>query len=220
MELASTLGIAFGSAWCSGINLYALVTVLGITQIATGKLPGGLAALGNPWIVGLAIVLYCVEFFADKIPWLDSAWDAVHTFIRIPAGAMLAVSAFTDQGHGMEAIALLLGGGLAATTHVTKATTRVVANASPEPFSNILLSVAEDGLVGLVALLFLTHPILGLFLVVLLTIGTVWLLCFLLKRVHGGLRWIQRTLWPFGQTNNRPDREIVAAVVVEGPAIN
>ena len=144
-QLISTIAIAMGASWVSGINLYATVATLGLLgRLAHLQLPGELEVLTNWWVIGVAIVLYVIEFFADKIPYLDSTWDVIHTFIRIPAGAILAATAFGDFDRSIQVIALLLGGGLALSSHGTKAATRVVLNASPEPVSNIVASVIED----------------------------------------------------------------------------
>src|SRR5687768_3434202 len=145
MEWFSTLTLALGSAWTSGINLYATVTVLGLLQkFALTKLPGGLDALDNWWIIGVAAFLYLIEFFADKIPYVDSVWDVVHTFIRVPAGAVVAYSAVSEMDTSVMIIATLFGGGLALSSHGTKAALRAGANLSPEPVSNWTLSIVED----------------------------------------------------------------------------
>src|SRR5215472_5293647 len=134
-----------GSAWLSGFNLYATVLTLGLLQrFHLAELPGDLTFLSNWWVIGVAAVLYLVEFLADKIPVLDSIWDTIHTFIRVPAGAVLAASAFAHFDPAVRAAALLASGTLALGSHGTKATIRMTANASPEPFSNIFLSIAED----------------------------------------------------------------------------
>jgi hypothetical protein len=145
MGFISTLAIAMGASWVSGINLYACVATLGLlSRFANLKLPGELEALTSWWVIAVACALYLVEFVADKIPMVDSAWDVVHTFIRVPAGAVLAAAAFGDFDKGAQVIAFMLGGGLALTSHGTKAATRVVVNASPEPVSNIVVSTVED----------------------------------------------------------------------------
>jgi hypothetical protein len=145
MDLISTIGLAMGSSWVSGINLYAAVATLGLlNRFAHLQLPGELSALSNWWVIGVAIALYVIEFFADKIPYLDSAWDVVHTFIRVPAGAALAAASFGDYDKGIQMIALLLGGGIALSSHGTKATSRAAINTSPEPVSNIAASLVED----------------------------------------------------------------------------
>jgi Domain of unknown function (DUF4126) len=145
-SLLQTISLGLGSSWVAGVNLYATVATLGILGRWGGlELPGELTVLTEYWVIGLASGLYAVEFFADKIPWLDSAWDAVHTFIRIPAGAAIAATAFGDYSPTVQVIALLLGGSLALGSHATKAATRGVINMSPEPMTNIAASVAEDG---------------------------------------------------------------------------
>ena len=134
-----------GSSWVSGINLYAGVATLGLLgRFAHLNLPGDLNVVTNWWVIGVAGGMYVVEFFADKVPFLDSAWDALHTFIRIPAGAALAAATFGDFDKAVQVVAFLIGGGVALSSHGTKATARVAINTSPEPFSNIAASVAED----------------------------------------------------------------------------
>ena len=144
-QLISTIAIAMGASWVSGINLYAAVATLGLLgRFAHLQLPGELQVLTSWWVIGVAIALYAVEFVADKVPYVDSTWDVIHTFIRIPAGAVLAASAFGDFDRSIQVIALLLGGGLALSSHGTKAATRAMLNASPEPVSNWVASIAED----------------------------------------------------------------------------
>jgi hypothetical protein len=144
-QLISTIAIAMGASWVSGINLYASVATLGLlARFANLQLPGELQVLTNWWVIGVAGVLYLIEFFADKIPIVDSTWDVIHTFIRIPAGAVLAAAAFGDFDMSIQMIALLLGGGLALSSHGTKAATRAMLNVSPEPVSNIVASIVED----------------------------------------------------------------------------
>ncbi len=145
MEWFSTLTLALGSAWTSGINLYATVSVLGLLQkFALTKLPGGLDVLDNWWIIGVAGGLYVIEFVADKVPYVDSVWDVVHTFIRVPAGAAVAYAATNQMDTTVWVIAALVGGGLALSSHGTKAALRAGANLSPEPVSNWTLSIVED----------------------------------------------------------------------------
>ena len=145
MEWFSTLSLALGTAWTSGINLYATVTILGLLQkFNLTHLPGGLDVLDNWWIIGVGGFLYAIEFFADKIPYLDSVWDVVHTFIRVPAGALMAYAATNQTDASVMTIATLLGGGLALSSHGTKTALRAGANLSPEPVSNWILSIVED----------------------------------------------------------------------------
>jgi Domain of unknown function (DUF4126) len=144
-QLISTIAIAMGASWVSGINLYAAVATLGLLgRFSHLQLPGELQVLTSWWIIGVAVALYVVEFVADKVPYVDSTWDVIHTFIRVPAGAVLAASAFGDFDRSIQVIALLLGGGLALSSHGTKAATRAMLNASPEPVSNWVASIAED----------------------------------------------------------------------------
>src|SRR6185436_2609673 len=145
MRLLTTLAIAMGTSWVSGINLYAGVATLGLLgRFASLKLPGDLDVLTNWWIIGTAGGLYLIEFIADKVPLVDSAWDAIHTFIRVPAGAVLAATAFGDFDRGVQVAAFLLGGGLALSAHGTKASARAAINLSPEPASNVVMSLTED----------------------------------------------------------------------------
>ena len=146
-----------GSAWVSGINLYACVATLGLlSRFAHLKLPGELEVVTNGWVIGVALALYVIEFVADKVPWVDSTWDVIHTFIRVPAGAVLAAAAFGDFDRSIQVIALLLGGGLALSSHGTKAATRAVLNTLPEPVTNAVVSVGEDilAIVSIVAAVF------------------------------------------------------------------
>ena len=144
-EWLATLSLALGSAWTSGINLYATVSVLGLLQkFGLTKLPGGLDVLDNWWIIGVAAALYLIEFVADKVPYIDSVWDVVHTFVRVPAGAIVAYAATNNMDASVGVIATLFGGGLAFSSHGTKAALRVGANLSPEPVSNWVLSIVED----------------------------------------------------------------------------
>jgi uncharacterized membrane protein len=172
MDWLSTLSLALGSAWTSGINLYATVFVLGLFQkIGLAKLPGGLEVLENWWIVGIAALLYLVEFVADKVPYVDSVWDVVHTFIRVPAGALLAYAAVGDLEPTTQAVAFLLGGGVALSSHGTKATARAFVNLSPEPVSNWFLSIVEDIVAFVGAILAIFAPlIIGVIVLVFLII--------------------------------------------------
>ena len=158
MNLISTIALAMGASWTSGINLYASVATLGLLSRFAGlQLPGELGVVTSWWVIGIAATLYCVEFVADKVPWVDSVWDVIHTFIRVPAGAVLAAAAFGDFNKSVQVIAVLLGGGLALSSHGTKAATRAVLNTSPEPVTNIVASVTEDiiAVLSMVAAVFL-----------------------------------------------------------------
>lgn len=176
MNLIGTLAVAMGSGWVSGINLYATVATLGLLgRFAHLKLPGELGIVTNWWVIGVAIGLYLVEFFADKIPYLDSVWDVIHTFIRIPAGAVLAAAAFGDFDRAVQVVALLLGGGLALTAHGTKASARAAINLSPEPISNIVVSLIEDVVaIGSVVLSVFVPVLLIILLLIFLAISIFW----------------------------------------------
>lgn len=145
MSPLETLGWTLGTSFASGLNLYATVAAAGLLQhFGVVQLPPGLQLLAQPIVWGVALALFVVEFVADKVPVVDSAWDAVHTFIRPPAAALIAYSAFADVPQGWKLGAALLAGGVAFTSHGAKATTRAAANTSPEPFSNWILSTVED----------------------------------------------------------------------------
>lgn len=175
-DLLTTLGTAMGSAWLSGINLYATVVTLGVLQrFELVKLPGGLHVLGEWWLIGLAGAFYLIEFVADKIPAVDSAWDAIHTFIRVPAGAILAATAFAEFDPAVKAVAMIVGGGIALSSHGTKAATRLAANTSPEPVSNIALSIGEDVVAFGSTVLMAFFPVLILIVVVIFLIFVIWL---------------------------------------------
>ncbi len=174
-EWLPTLSLALGSAWTSGINLYATVSVLGLLQkFGATKLPGGLDVLDNWWIIGVAGVMYLIEFFADKIPYVDSVWDVVHTFIRVPAGAIVAYAATNQMDESVGVIATLLGGGLAFSSHGTKAALRATANLSPEPVSNWVLSIVEDVIAFVGAILSVFAPVLIAIVLIVFLIFFVW----------------------------------------------
>jgi len=175
--IIQTIALTMGVAWASGINLYAAILVLGIMG-STGNiaLPPDLMILTGPLIISGAGVMYIIEFFADKIPGVDNGWDTVHTFIRIPLGALLAAAAVGDANPSVAIAAAILGGGLAASTHATKAGTRVLINASPEPFTNWFASLGEDAAViaGLWAALH--YPLLFVIFIIFFIILLIWLL--------------------------------------------
>jgi hypothetical protein len=159
-DLFNLLGRTLGFSFTAGINLYATVAILGLAaRYGWVDLPPQYRVFDNNWIIGGAIVLYLVEFVADKIPWVDSIWDAIHTVIRPAGGALIAVTSIGHAQPWVQAVAAIAGATLATSTHVAKAGTRAAANTSPEPFSNWALSFAEDGFVLGLGLLALTHPI-------------------------------------------------------------
>ena len=173
MELLASFGRTMGFSFAAGINLYATVAILGLaSRYGWVSLPPQFQAFDNNWIIGTAIVLYVVEFFADKIPWVDSVWDAVHTVIRPIGGAAIAVTTLGDASPATETLVALLGGTLAASTHFTKSGTRVIANASPEPFTNWALSLGEDLFVVGLGFLALKYPLIAA-IVVLVALGII-----------------------------------------------
>src|SRR5215467_1883615 len=160
MDPIQTLSLALGAGFSSGLNLYATVATLGLLQrFGVVRLPASLQALAHPWVIGIAVVLYVIEFFADKIPYFDTIWDFIHTFIRPPAAAVLAYTAAGGTGAEWRWAAALLAGGVALTSHGTKASARAAVNASPEPFSNWTLSLDEDALAVWLSWLASAHPI-------------------------------------------------------------
>jgi hypothetical protein len=194
----STLALTMGVSWASGINLYAALLVLGLGG-ATGNiaLPAELAVLQDPLVIFAAGLMYLVEFFADKIPGVDSLWDTLHTFIRIPAGAMLAASAVGDVTPALSVAAGILGGSLAATSHAAKAGTRLMINTSPEPFTNWAASISEDVLAISGLWLALNHPWMFFGLLVVFLAFVIWLLpkmvraiVAIIRRIGGWLGWV------------------------------
>jgi hypothetical protein len=191
-EILPYIALSMGVAWASGINLYAAILVLGLLGLSGNMpLPETLQVLQNPIVIGAAGFMYCVEFFADKIQGVDSAWDALQTFIRIPAGAVLAATAVGDVDPAIAISAALVGGGLTAGTHLAKASTRLLVNTSPEPFSNIGASLAEDTVVvgGLLTALY--YPSLFLVFLVVFVALMIWLLPILwraLKEIFDSLK--------------------------------
>ena len=185
----TTLGFAMGSSWLSGINLYATVATLGLLErFHFVQLPGDLGYLSHPWVLATALALFAVEFVADKIPAVDSVWDMVHTFIRIPAGAILAASAFAHFDPKVRLLALLIGGTLALSSHGTKTATRLTANMSPEPFSNIVLSLFEDAFTIGMSVIMAMHPIVIAIIVVIGLITSI----FLFRMIRRALRKLFR----------------------------
>jgi hypothetical protein len=176
MGTLEALSLAMGTAWTSGINLYATVAALGIaSRLELVHLPQNLEVLSHPGVIAIACIMYMIEFFADKVPYLDTGWDALHTFIRVPAGAILAARSLGDMNPALEFMALLAGGSIALVAHGTKASTRLALNASPEPFSNWAASVAEDVTVfGSVWLMF-QHPMIMLTIVLIFLTLVAWI---------------------------------------------
>ena len=174
MDPVSTIALSLGSAWASGINLYATIFMLGIMNGSGAiDLPPSLDVLSHPVVITIAVILYFVEFFADKIPWVDSIWDAVHTVIRPIGGALLAIQVLGHPSPAFTVIVALLAGGTSLLAHTAKAATRLASNTSPEPFTNIGLSLGEDAAVlGGLTLVNLS-PVLAL-IIFLICIGVFW----------------------------------------------
>jgi len=194
MSFLSTLALAMGSSWVSGINLYASVATLGLLgRFAHLQLPGELGVVTNWWVIGVALFLYVIEFVADKVPYIDSVWDVVHTFIRVPAGAAMAAATFGDFDKSVQFIALLLGGGIALSSHSTKATSRMAINTSPEPFTNIGASLLEDGVAVGSTFLAVYYPVLIIIIVVIAVI----LAIIILPRIIRFLRRVKAKVSEF-----------------------
>jgi len=190
-QISTTLALTMGLAWASGINLYATLFTLGyLANTGNLDLPPDLVIVANPLVMSAAGLMYCVEFFADKIPGIDTGWDSIHTFIRIPAGAMLAAGAIGDINPAIEIAAAILGGGLAAGTHATKAGSRVLINTSPEPFTNWTASVGEDIVVIGGVWACLNHPFLFLVALGLFIVLMIWLLPKIWKGIKKVFRFI------------------------------
>ena len=204
MDITQTIALTMGVAWASGINLYAAILMLGYLG-TTGSLdlPPDLQILGNPMVMLAAGLMYCIEFFTDKVPGVDTGWDAISTFIRIPAGAVLAAGAVGDVGTAAQLAAGIAGGTLTAGSHATKAGTRVLINTSPEPITNWFTSVGED--VAVIAGLWtaLYHPALFIVLLVLFILLMIWLLPKLWRGIKKVFGFIGR-LFGAGKTGQPP----------------
>ena len=199
-DTAQLIAIASVLGFASGLRLYLVLFAVGLAgYLQWVPLPAGLQLLAHPWVLGASGLMMTVEFFADKIPALDSLWDAVHTLIRIPAGAALAAAVLGGDSATWATIAAILGGSLAATSHFTKAGSRALANTSPEPFSNVALSSAEDVLAGGLVLLVLTHPWLAASIVLALVLLAIWLLPKLFRFISRLARRL------FGSTSAQED---------------
>jgi len=184
-----TLGLALGAGFSSGLNLYATIATLGLLQrYGVIHLPASMQVLSHPWVLGIALALYAIEFLADKIPFVDTVWDAVHTLIRPPAAALLAYSATLSAPPEWRWGAALLAGGVALTSHGTKASARAAVNTSPEPFSNWLLSLGEDTLAVWLTWMATVHPTATVVVVVCLVAFAGFLLFHLFRFLHRSLQ--------------------------------
>ena len=205
LESLGAIGTAAGLGWASGVRLYAVLFFLGLLQL-TGvyTLPGDLQVLANPWAVGASGFMFLTEFLADKIPGFDSVWDALHTFVRIPAGALLAAAAVAGGDPGMGIAAGLLGGAVAASSHFTKASSRALINTSPEPFSNWAASFTEDIFSVAVLWAAIKFPLLVLGFVLLFVIFAIWLLPKLWRGLKRVFRTIRQLINGAAAAGNRP----------------
>jgi Domain of unknown function (DUF4126) len=190
MDVIATLGRTLGFSFAAGVNLDATVAILGLAaRYGWVSLPSQFQAFNNDLVIGAAIVMYVIEFFADKIPWLDSLWDMVHTAIRPVGGALIAVTTLGDASPVTEGLVALLGGAVAASSHLTKTSTRAVANTSPEPFSNWLLSLGEDVFVVGLGYLALAYPVAALVVASVLLVLIVVFAAVIARAVR---RWFRR----------------------------
>jgi len=196
-DIIHSISLAMGVSWASGINLYATIFILGFSALnGAFVLPPELHVLSNPMVIGAAGFMYCVEFFADKVPGVDTGWDVIHTFIRIPAGALLAAGAMGDMGSAAQISAAIVGGGLATMTHATKAGSRVLINTSPEPFTNWGASIAEDLAVFAGLWSALNHPIIFIIALIVFIIFMIWFLPKLWKGIKKAFGFIIRFFSP------------------------
>ena len=192
LELLPTLGRTLGFSFSAGINLYATVAILGLaSRYGWVQLPDQFRVFDNDLVIGAALVLYVVEFVADKVPWVDSMWDAVHTVIRPAGGALIAVATLGDASPAVEGLAALLGGTLAAGSHFTKAGTRAVANTSPEPFSNWILSLTEDAFVIGLGFVALKYPSIAALIVIVAVVLMIVFAAWIVRAVRR--RWAVST---------------------------
>jgi len=215
-QIVTVIAMGMGVAWASGINLYAAILMLGVMG-ATGNvdLPPDLQVLSDPMVIGAAGFMYCVEFFADKVPGVDSGWDAMHTFIRVPAGAMLAAGTVGDISSAAGIAAGVLGGGMALTTHSIKAGSRVLINTSPEPVTNWTASITEDIAVFAGLWAALNHPVLFIIFMILFIILAIWLL----PKLWNGIKSVFRAIGRFFSGNNE-DEPADAGGITEKNNIN
>lgn len=190
MDVLQQLGLALGAAFSAGLNVYATVAILGAAEYFNlFDLPAGLGVIGHPAVIFGAALLFFIEFFADKIPYVDSLWDGIHTFVRPVAGAALSLGIFSDMPDAWKVVAALVGGSVALTSHGAKATTRAAANTSPEPFSNWLLSFIEDVIAISLTTLAMANPVIaGAIVLVLLVVA--------LLLIRGIIRFFKRALSP------------------------
>lgn len=185
MDPISSIALASGLSWASGFRLYATVFIVGVlAKYQFIALPDSLDILSNPVVIGVAGFLMVIEFLADKVPYIDSTWDSIQTFIRIPAGALLAMGAINSSDPMIATLAALLGGSLTGMTHATKASSRAIINTSPEPISNMLTSIGEDGLLLGGGWLALMHPAVFIGLLFIFVLLMFWMLPKIWRGLH------------------------------------
>jgi len=190
MELVTVIGRIVAFALAAGVNVYATVALIGLSvRFGWVALPPQYSAFGSPVVIGVAVCMYLVEFFADKVPIVDTIWDLVHTVVRPIGGALIAVTALGEAGPGVTATVALLGGAVATSSHLTKTSTRAVVNTSPEPFTNWALSLGEDAFVFGLGYLALTRPLVALGVAV---TALVLILTFSVVIVRTAVRWLAR----------------------------
>jgi hypothetical protein len=219
MDPTASIALAAGAAWASGLNVYAVILLLGVLG-NTGymTLPTDLEIVMSPVVMIAAGFMYCVEFFADKTPGIDTGWDAIHTFIRVPAGAMLAVGAMGEMQPAMQMGAFLIGGGLAATSHTTKAATRVMLNTSPEPFTNWTASLTEDIAVVGAMWAALNHPVIFLVVLAVVVLVMIWVIPKLWRGVKHVYRMVKRFFG--GDSIETPETNPEAAEQILAPSLD
>ncbi|MGV6853063.1 MAG: DUF4126 domain-containing protein [bacterium] len=194
MDITQSVALALGVSWASGLNLYAAILTLGLMGVTgNADLPPSLVWTESPIVILAAGFMYCVEFFADKIPAVDSGWDAIHTFIRIPAGAIMASAAVANVSPEWQTAAMIVGGGVAASTHLTKSGSRVLINTSPEPVTNWLASFTEDFAVVGTVWAALVHPWVS----VAIVLASLLLIIWLLPKLWRGIKLVFQKLASF-----------------------
>ncbi|MDR2187839.1 MAG: DUF4126 domain-containing protein [Azonexus sp.] len=214
LTMPQLFALAAALGWASGVRLYLVILIVGLAgHFGWTPLPEGLSVLSHPAVMAASGFMVFIEFFADKMPGLDSLWDFVHTVIRIPAGAALAASVFGADHAALATVAAIIGGGLAATAHTAKTTTRAAINTSPEPFSNVGASLAEDGLVTGGLWLALTHPLLFGVALLLTLVVSVWLIRRCWRFLSGLTRRVIRIFSGREPPPPRPDQPSAAADV-------
>jgi len=189
MDLLVTLGRTLGFSLAAGLNLYATVAIIGLAaRYDWVELPPQFAIFNNDWVIGLALLLYAVEFVADKVPWVDTIWDGIHTAVRPLGGALIAVATLGEASPTAQGVVALLGAMTAGGSHLTKAGTRAFVNATPEPFSNWVLSLVEDLFVVTLGYLALQHPLIALVVCVVALVAVIALVTKIVRVVKGRMR--------------------------------